>query len=324
MKRFSIIVPVYNAANTIERCVDSIMANKGDDFEVILIEDCSKDYSREICAQLAAKYPEVACLYNEKNSGVSYTRNRGLEAATGEYLLFVDSDDWISDSYIETFRKIVDKEKDAFVICGYVNHDEKYNGVCEEYQFDRFLPGIFEDSGEAAKIDLKKHLKSLFDHTMLQQLWNKVFVNRIVQENHLRFDERISIGEDFRFILSYLKASRIDKMFLVNRCLYHYMRDQEGSLMYRVGYESIEEPLKNLKSLYEIMGYSSNEIEENLAIDRQKMIENQAYLIFHNVGMGLLEKRKLILRLDESRGKKLFWDNFILYEKEKMAKLRKG
>ena len=93
MATFSVIVPVYNAAHTLERCVDSIAASGGEDIQIILIEDCSKDDSWQVCQRLAEKYKTVLCLRNERNRGVSHTRNRGLDAATGEYLLFVDSDD---------------------------------------------------------------------------------------------------------------------------------------------------------------------------------------------------------------------------------------
>ena len=91
MAFFSVIVPVYNAAHTIERCVSSIAASGGEDVQIILVEDCARDNSWEVCRQLAQRYSTVTCLRNEKNRGVSHTRNRGLDAATGDYLLFVDS-----------------------------------------------------------------------------------------------------------------------------------------------------------------------------------------------------------------------------------------
>lgn len=314
MATFSVIVPVYNAEHTIERCVDSIAASGGDAVQIILIEDCSKDRSQEVCQQLAKKYTNVVCLHNEQNRGVSYTRNRGLDAATGEYLLFVDSDDWVDPGYIPAFQQVVSAGC-PFAVCGYINHDEKYNGRTDIFAWDNF---------EGTKqVPLCQQIEALYNARLLQQLWNKVFVTDAVRQNGIRFDESISIGEDTRFILDYLQRSGINEITLINRPLYHYMRDQDGSLMFRVGYESVEEPLKNLRKLYEIMGLSGDVLENRLAADRQKQINTYAYLIMHNAGMPLAEKKRLILLQDKRHGKKLFWENWILYWKERIALLLK-
>ena len=102
MATFSVIVPVYNAAKTVERCVDSLYKSGGENLQIILIEDSSKDHSWEVCQRLAAKYETVTALHNEHNSGVSHARNKGLNAATGEYLLFCDSDDYWEEGYVAT------------------------------------------------------------------------------------------------------------------------------------------------------------------------------------------------------------------------------
>ena len=90
MYTFSVVIPVYNAASTIERCVKSLVQSGGDDLQIVLIEDCSKDNSFDVCEKLACEYSSVLCLHNEINRGVSYTRNRGLEAAEGKYILVYD------------------------------------------------------------------------------------------------------------------------------------------------------------------------------------------------------------------------------------------
>lgn len=312
MSTFSVIVPVYNAAHTIERCVDSIAASGGDDVQIILIEDCARDDSLEVCRRLAEKYSTVLCLHNEKNRGVSHTRNRGLDAATGEYLLFVDSDDWVDPSYVPAFRQVI-AAGGQFAVCGYVNHDEKQNGRTDVFAWEGFAG--------TKSVPLQQEVEKLYHERLLQQLWNKVFVTEIVRKHGIRFDETISIGEDTRFILDYIKHSGMNEIVLINRPLYHYMRDQDGSLMFRVGYESVEEPLKNLRKLYEIMGLSGEQLETRLALDRQKQIESYAYLIMHNAGMARKEKKRLILALDEVQGRGLYQRNLLLYLKEKIAKI---
>jgi hypothetical protein len=96
------------------------------------------------------------------------------------------------------------------------------------------------------------------------------------------------------------------------------MRDQAGSLMFRVGYERVDEPLKNLRKLYEIQELP--DLEQRLAADRQGIIDNYAYLIMHNMGMSMTEKKRLILGLDFQQGKALFRKNLVLWLKERIAK----
>lgn len=313
MIKYSIVVPVYNAENTIERCVESIIANNMDNIEIILIDDCSKDSSLEKCNALAEKCKQIVVIHHDINKGVSYARNTGIYAAKGKYTLFVDSDDWIDSLYCNTFDRYISENPDSFLICGYVNHDEKYNGRTDIIGWN--------DIGEYKVSNIKTELEVIYRSNLLQQLWNKLFITEIIQNNKLKFDESISIGEDFRFILEYIRVSKINKVVLINKPLYHYMRDQEGSLMFRVGLESVEESLKSLVSLYQVVGYSQNEIEEKIVIDRENQIELYAYLIMHNAGMSIKRKKKLIYNLGSKQGKYLYKKNKRIYIKEKIVKL---
>ena len=309
MPLFSVIVPVYNAEKTITRCVESIIGSGKDDVEIVLVEDHGKDGSVAVCEQLAANYPQVKFFRNEVNRGVSFTRNRAIDNATGEYLLFVDSDDYIAKEYVPTFKALVEKGVE-FAICGYYNHDEAHSGICDARGWD------FDGEKDCT---LQEVIENIHAKTLLQQLWNKVFVTAKVKGANVRFDESISIGEDTRFILDYIQNNQVKKVTLVNLPLYHYMRDNNGSLMYKVGYESIEEPLKNLRKMYEIMGLSAAEIEERIAQDRDRIIGSYAYLIMHNVGMKLGEKKRLIAKLGKGNG--LFWAQYKTYLKEKISKI---
>lgn len=308
MATFSVIVPVYKAAHTVERCVDSLVASGGEDLQIILVEDHSPDDSWSVCQRLEKKYPNVVCLRNERNRGVSYTRNRGLDRAEGKYLLFTDSDDWVDPEYVSAFRSAI-ADGNEFAVCGYVNHDEKYNGRTDIIGWDGF---------EALQHEpLKQWLQLLYDQCLLQQLWNKVFVTELVRKHQVRFDESISIGEDTRFILDYIQRSGIREISLINRPLYHYMRDQSGSLMHHVGYESVEEPLKNLRKLYQIL--EMPDLDTRLAEERRKILGNYAYLIMHNAGMPRKEKKRLILALDLENGSHLYRENQLLYLKERIS-----
>ena len=314
--RFSIIIPVYNAAHTIRRCVESIERNSFQDFEILLVEDGSLDSSWQQCLTLSAEYSNIRAFQNDRNRGVSYTRNQGLKNAVGEYTMFVDSDDWVEPTYYARFDEAIRRYAPFFAVCGFVNHDEKQNRRTDIYQWDDFT-GIRE-------APVRTELKKLFDRNLLQQLWNKAFLTEIIKENGLTFDESISIGEDFRFVLQYLKASKAVNMVQINAALYHYMRDQAGSLMFHIGYESVEEPLKNLRSMYELLGWADDEIADQMQTEREKQKRLYAYLIMHNAGMPLKEKRRLILQLDNDQGKKLFAANFEVWIKESVFRKLNG
>lgn len=310
---FSVIIPVHNAEHTIERCVESVFPAENPDVEILLIDDCSQDGSLARCRALAEKYNNVICLHNEVNRGVSYTRNCGLEAASGEFLLFLDSDDWYDLEYIPKFRQVALTKGPKLAICGYVNHDEKYNGRTENFVWNTFVGN--------REVQFQSALLKLYDDGLLQQLWNKMFTASYVRQHCLRFDESISIGEDTRFLLHYLRCCKPDTIFLLNQPLYHYMRDQESSLMYHVGYESVEEPLKNLRLLYELSELPQQEQEERLEQKRSQMVELYAYLILHNAGMRQNEKKRLVLALDTRRGNELYRRHAILYWKEKLKRV---
>lgn len=313
MPMFSVIVPVYRAAKTVERCVDSLVASGGEVVQIVLVEDCSPDDSWQVCRRLAQKYPNVVCHRNDRNRGVSYTRNQGLALAEGQYLLFTDSDDWVDPDYIPSFQRAIDAG-DTFAISGYVNHDEKNSGRTDIF--------AWQEKEEFTRVSLIPRLQSIYDGCLLQQLWNKVFVTELVRRHGVRFEESISIGEDLRFILDYIQRAQIRNVCLIDRPLYHYMRDQDGSLMYRVGYQSVDESLINLRKLYELQGVQN--VEQRLAEDRQKKLRTYAYLIMHNVGMPMSEKRRLIRTLDPKIGQKLYRSNRILYLKECLRKSIRG
>ena len=304
---FSVIVPVHNGENTLRRCVESLAPQVS---RVLLIENGSKDRSRQLCHALAAEFPNVTALDGDPQGGVSKARNLGLEYADTPYILFCDCDDYVEPDYAENFRKAL--EAADFAICGYVNHDEVANGRTDIYGFP-----------EDEIISLLPRLEEIHGKCLLQQLWNKVFSRDVIEKHHIRFDESISIGEDLRFVLDYLAAARPGKTELIARPLYHYMRDQPGSLMYRMGTEKMEEAIRNLEKLYRLSGLDEAIIEDKLAREREHQKELYAYLIMHNMGMPMLQRRKLVLQLDMQEGTQLWRKNLVLFLKEKISRLLK-
>lgn len=115
----SIIIPVYNAEKTLKKCLDSILNQTYTKYEVILINDGSKDNSLEIMQEYKGKHPDIFQIHDQENVGPAVTRNRGMEHAKGEYLFFIDCDDYIDEKYIETFVKEIEEKEVDMVIGGY-------------------------------------------------------------------------------------------------------------------------------------------------------------------------------------------------------------
>lgn len=303
---FSVIVPVHNGEKTLRRCVESLAPQID---EILLIENGSQDRSRALCHALAQEFPNVTAL-DSQTGGVSRARNLGLEAAAKPYILFCDCDDYVEPDYAENFRKAL--ETADFAICGYVNHDEVANGRTDIFSYEK-----------DEMTDLLPRLEEIHSQCLLQQLWNKVFSRDVIEKAGIRFDESISIGEDMRFVLAYLDAARPARTALLAKPLYHYMRDQPGSLMYQMGTEKMEEAIINLAAMYRLVGLEAAEIAEKLAREREHQKGLYAYLIMHNMGMPLEQKRRLILALDETEGKRLWRKNVLLFYKEKIRRILK-
>lgn len=304
---FSVIVPVHNGEKTLRRCVESLAPQVG---RILLIENGSKDGSNRLCHTLAEEFSNVTALDGDPGGGVSKARNLGLQYADTPYILFCDCDDYVEPDYAESFRAAL--ELAEFAICGYVNHDEVANGRTDIFSFL-----------ENETIALLPQLEAIHGKCLLQQLWNKVFSREVIEKKQIRFDESISIGEDMRFVLDYLAAAKPVTTALIARPLYHYMRDQPGSLMYRMGTEKMEEALRNLEALYRLSGLEEKAIAEKLAWERERQKGLYAYLIMHNMGMPLLQRRELILRLDPQEGKRLWRKNLVLFAKERISRMLK-
>lgn len=309
-QKVSVIIPVYRAETTLEGCVRSLVNGDYPELEILLIEDRSPDNSWEVCQWLAETYACVRAFRNEHNSGPSATRNRGLKEMTGQYLMFVDSDDWVEPNYVSSFVNLYLSDHPDMIVCGYINHDEVQNASTESF--------CWKDRERLIRKPLKQELLSLYSGRLLQQIWNKFFLADIIRKNNICFDTSIHMGEDFRFLLTYLRHVPGDQLLLINLPLYHYIRSSGNSLMSQFGREKIEETLKNLELLYTLIGMEETEIQQQLLQDRENQLELWAYLIMHNMGMTFAEKQRRILTMDAEQGKKRYRRNLMVFWKERI------
>ena len=308
----SVVIPVYQSEATIERCVVSLVKGTYKDLQIILIEDCSKDKSWEICRMLTEQYSQVQCVRNERNRGVSYTRNQGLKIATGKYLMFVDSDDWVEPDFVETMVETHEKFPGTIPVCGYVNHDEVKNGRTDIF--------CWNAQTETKDFFIRDVIVELYEKRLLQIIWNKLFLTEIVQTNQLTFEEGLNVGEDFRFLLQYIEISGFHKFVFVNEPLYHYSRDNGASLATKFIDIAVEQPLQNLKKMHELTGKTSIEIDEIMEMEYKKLLDNYAYAIMHASELSIKEKWRRISEISDIQGRKLYWKHKILYMKEVIRK----
>lgn len=208
----TIIVPVYNAANALSRGIESIINQSYTYWELILINDGSLDNSGEICDEYAKKDRRIK-VFHSLNQGVSVARNRGIDNASGEWITFLDSDDWIEPYHLQTFydqiKSGVDLGINSFII------DLKY--VSRNIH-------LYECSTTNNAESINYFFGRLQLHS--QFIWNKIFRRSILSEYTIRFNIDICLGEDNIFLLEYLKY--VDRLSSVGVPTYHYDQQDEN------------------------------------------------------------------------------------------------
>lgn len=213
------IIPVYKAENTLRRCVDSILNQSVSAWELILIDDGSPDNSGLICENYSQSDPRIIVIHKE-NGGVSSARNSGLEIASGEYISFVDSDDYIESEFLE---KMLNQAPSDLIICGFkiLNADE-------------FAPKHID-------VDLYSNpsiLKELIDIPFyLDSPWCKLFRAAMIKEHNLRFNTNLKLSEDTLFSYQYIKECKT--LRVIPDILYIYDGQWGGEGKYSLSVEEL-------------------------------------------------------------------------------------
>ncbi len=242
--KISVIVPVYNVERYLPRCIDSILAQTFTDFELLLIDDGSKDSSGEICDEYASKDSRVR-VFHKENGGVSSARNVGLDNARGEWIAFCDSDDWVDANWLFDFAKDLDCD---MVVQGYNirTHNQEYVRIC------------FPHSCLYKKDNLGDFFSEIYSLDNVGFVWCRLFKNKIISEKELRFNHEYVVWEDLDFIFQYIK--NITTVRLQNNAHYYYIKPD-----YSVKYSGKQKNVKSLECIYnlinnyvDVVGYCAN------------------------------------------------------------------
>lgn len=212
----SIIVPVYNAEKTIQRCVESILGQDFQDFELLLIDDGSQDASGALCDAFAQQDARVRVLHKE-NGGVSAARNLGLSQAQGVYLQFLDSDDWITADATTMLVRTAREYQCDLVISDF------YRVVGDRVSHK----GDIQEDTVLSREEYAAHMMERPADFYYGVLWNKLYRREIVERHHLRMNPEISWCEDFMFNLEYIRYA--ERFYALQVPIYYYVKTK-GSL----------------------------------------------------------------------------------------------
>ena len=265
MMKISFVIPVYNCKTYLPVCVDSIRAVGAEDYEILLIDDGSADGSDIVCDELADNYPEIRVLH-QTNAGASAARNRGIQEAAGDLLLFIDSDDSIDSIALGKVLSDPRCYENDLTIFG-LTFDYYHNGKC--YRRD---PMYFRFDGVLDRNGWGRNFVQLYRDNSLSPVWNKVFKREILQSNGLLLDTSMFLYEDFEFVLRYMRYC--DTIWNVPRAIYHYRQSEDegnaGRRLKRIG--SIPEFLKPIEA-------ALHALPETVSETDRAMVLQQLYLV---------------------------------------------
>mgnify|MGYP001625066162 CR=1 FL=1 len=245
----SIIIPIYNSENNLEKCIDSVVKQTYNNIEIILVDDGSKDASLEKCYKYSKLDNRIKVIHKE-NEGVAIARNVGINYSTGEYITFVDSDDWLEKNAIENLYNDL-KEKNAEIVRGNyaIDNEKKTYAYGKLYEFENCL--INKEDNYKRELLIKEILNGKF----LSYVWLLLIKKSILIENKLSFKEKITMMEDTIFYIELIKLNY--NIYISNKINYHYY-DNFASVT-----KSKNNILKNIDSILNVNNILFNILKNN-------------------------------------------------------------
>lgn len=213
----SIIIPIYNAEKNLPRCIESVLKQEYTNFELILVDDGSSDSSGAICDEYREKEHRIRVIH-KKNTGVSDSRNIGISMAQGEYIQFLDSDDWITSEATGLMVRMAEEHHCDMVISDF------YRVVGERVSHKGDIP----EEGVLSRVEFASYMLEKPADFYYGVLWNKLYKREIIEKHQLRMDKDISWCEDFMFNLEYIR--HIEQIY-VSRVPFYYYVKTKGSLV---------------------------------------------------------------------------------------------
>lgn len=220
----SVVIPAYNCINSLEATLESILLSGLTDFEILLIDDGSKDGTAQLCDVLAGRHGCVRCVHRE-NGGVSAARNRGIQEAQGSYILFFDADDTVDPGTLACCQEILAAQRPDMLIFG-MSFDYYFHGKL--YRRDELTAPM---SGLLPRAEWIGKMRQLYDCNALSPVWNKLIRRELLVEHQILFPGGMIEMEDFLFSLRCLK--HCGNIYLLPQAIYRYRQPEDESNTYR-------------------------------------------------------------------------------------------
>lgn len=229
MKKISVIVPVYNTGKYLTKCLESLKSQSLSDIEIIVVDDGSDDESPSICDTFLED--ERFFVFHNLNHGLSYSRNFGIEKATGEFLMFVDSDDWVDKDICKILYEAAIQNNVNYVMCGHFNESSISSQAKLLVDEDTLL------KGENYERNILIHTVGLIDEQLknpgnldkLTPVWARLYRSDIIKSNNIKFtDTKLIPSEALPFNINY--SLQCDSAFCIANPLYHYRRNNISSV----------------------------------------------------------------------------------------------
>lgn len=209
----SVIIPVYNMAEYLEKAVKTHLCQTYKNYEIILVDDGSTDSGGVICDKLARQYEKVRTIH-KSNGGLSSARNRGIKEAKGEYIIFPDPDDWVDKDYLKCLFQLHEAYQSDIEICGH-------------YVVTHKVSRVHNERGKECCLNNKDAILSLISSDMYCGFaWNKLYHIRIIEENDLWFDEKLGMAQDLHFSFRYMLYC--NKIAYNPEPHYYYFQHEKG------------------------------------------------------------------------------------------------
>ena len=268
MPFFSIIIPVYNSYKYLNKCISSILNQSFADFEIIIIDDESTDESKSLCLSFAKGDSRVIFL-EQNNSGPGSARNKGMSLANGDYIVFVDSDDYVEENYLKTlYDNLSDLPDVAFV--GYIMENESGE------VFRKQIPLL----SNKPTLNFEHLIFDLISNDNFGYSWCKVVRKKFIQKNNICFNVQYFMHEDLVFICECLKHTK--NIITINTCSYHYIK-RSNSLCSTFHGDFIDNVEKVNACFFELL-------EKEKIVNWKEIILQRAvfsmYLVFKNYSLA--------------------------------------
>lgn len=291
----SIIIPAHNASDTIDRCIQSLQTQDFNDWDLIVVDNCSTDNTKAIVEQYASEDSRIRVLSEDK-AGVSNARNMGLKYAQGDYVCFIDADDTIAQEYLAV---LYSKRDYDLVVCGY----------CVEYKDMGISRTETHRPNECKDLinENKKKLIPIFENGFMHFCWNKLFKLSLIKKYRLKFPQT-PVNEDFIFVMEYLKC--VESICIIPNSLYNWIRVVGKD----TGVKSIPDNLLDIYNHSHLLSrdfFNDNSIADSIAYLSYEMLIHKYY---EAINKGKLSKKEVFNKLYDFTHSELVKDAYSAYK----------